>query len=109
MKTRFAVITLAMLFVFAGAAQARSCGPNSRNEILNGLKKLSTDANQSEEKQEAALFAASLIANEQNLKCDFNSGFVGSVYDLTTATHQIHISFAARNITNLQIERIRFN
>jgi hypothetical protein len=109
MKNTLVSFIIALGFVATNAAQARSCPANFRHEILSGLQSLSRDAFQSEEKQQQAVFAASLIIHGSILSCDFNSGFVGSVYDLETATHRIHVSFAGKAITNLEIERISFN
>lgn len=109
MKNTTVGFIFAIVFVVSGTAQARSCPANARHEILNGLQSLSSDASQSEEKQQQAVFAASLIVHSSALRCDFNSGIVGSVYDLETETHRIRISFAGKTITNLRIERISFN
>ncbi len=108
MKNTVTGIILAM-FVAKGATHARSCPASANTEILKGLQNLSTDPMQTGEMQQRAAFVASLIHNSSTIACDFNSGIIGSIYNLETATHLIHIGFAGSTITNLRTERISFN
>lgn len=108
MKALF--LSFIITVTFATSVHAKECTKDQVQETLTGLKTLSLDITQSEEIQEEANFAYSLInADKENMVCDFKSGFLGSVYDIETSTHKIHISFATKTITNLILERLSFN
>jgi hypothetical protein len=109
MKNTITGIIFTTMFIITAVANARSCPVSAHTEILMGLENLSTDPVQTEQKQQRAVFVASLIKNSSSVACDFNSGVVGSVFDLETDTHRIRISFAGKTITNLRTERISFN
>ncbi len=109
MNKLFSVFVNVALMMGAVTAQARPCGPESKTQILNGLNKMAQNSSLTEEIREEALFALTLIKNEQKIQCSYQSGFAGSIYQLQTSTHRIFMNFVGDDITTLNMERVRFN
>lgn len=105
---KITILVLSLLTLSSAAFAGRPCPEGARERILKGLERMSTDRHQTEEKQEEALYAISVIDHARDVMCTYISGVAGNNYELLMPTHQIQVDFLGGKVSKLMIKRVRF-